>query len=70
MAECMDIPDQSDHSAVKEESLKGQSGTEGESTSDNSYHKRACIICLGMAGSGKTTFMQVGRSPSYNEFIK
>ena len=35
---------------------------EGSSTSNVAGKKRACIICLGMAGSGKTTFVQVSQA--------
>ena len=35
---------------------------ESHITSEVPVRKKACIICLGMAGSGKTTFVQVSRS--------
>ena len=55
MAESMDLQG----SSTDKEPTTVKTGTEGPSTSNVAGKKRACIICLGMAGSGKTTFVQV-----------
>ena len=52
MAQRMDIIDAP---STSEQASKLPSDAKGEKIAN----KPTCIICLGMAGSGKTTFMQV-----------
>ena len=48
MAQRMDFTDNSSHPSSVYSDAKGETA-----------NKPTCIVCLGMAGSGKTTFMQV-----------
>ena len=52
MAQRMDI---TDAPSTSEQASEVPSNANREQTAN----KPTCIICLGMAGSGKTTFMQV-----------
>jgi len=52
MAEGMDSSSTSEQAAASLPSMPNSAATAGDK-------KPTCIVCLGMAGSGKTTFMQV-----------